>query len=263
MSEAEALKAFQSAQVDPSEENLAALRPHLADEIDFTGLSGQSTAGPVATLDALKDPQVSRFLAPAQWSEASRDGELSSLTATLAPGAPIGGATIRFTFADGRITKVSYERLPAVPVPVTQLALTDEIKEGVDSALASGNPMLIAYVRSDGYPSLSFRGSTHVWSDTDLAVWVRNPDGGLLAALKENDHVSFWLRRAEPVMVMQFWGRARVQNDDETRDKVFSGAPEAEQRADPERRGMPIIVELDRVEGRVGRNPVRMARNEA
>jgi hypothetical protein len=52
-----------------------------------------------------------------------------------------------------------------------------------------------------------------------------------------------------------------VQNDEETRELVYSRAPEAEQRLDPQRSGMPIIIELDRVEGRVGREPVRMERS--
>jgi hypothetical protein len=82
-----------------------------------------------------------------------------------------------------------------------------------------------------------------------------------LAALPGNDHVTFWYRRSDPVTMYQFWGRARVQDDEETRKLVYSHAPEAEQRLDPQRKGTPIIIELERVEGRQGRDPVRMQRS--
>ena len=77
--------------------------------------------------------------------------------------------------------------------------------------LTSGNPVLMAYVRPDGYPRLSFRGSTQVWSDAALAVWVRDPQGGLLSALDANDRVTFWYRRLpDPVAhVSVSSGRAR------------------------------------------------------
>lgn len=144
---------------------------------------------------------------------------------------------------------------------MSELVLTDAIKEAVDSALLSGNPMLLAYVEPDGYPRLTYRGSTHVFSDTALAVWVRNPEGGLLAALEGNDHLTFWYRRNDPITVYQFHGRGRIHADEEARERVYTGSPEPEQRADPERRGVALIVELERVEGRVGREPVRMERS--
>jgi hypothetical protein len=261
MSEIDVVKAFQAAQVDPSEATLASLRPHLSEGIEFSGFAGRTALGATATLEALKDPQVADLLRPAQWSEPSVDGSVASVTAKLAPGALIGGANITLRFHDGKVASATYEMLPAAPAPATELVMTDAIKEAVNTALLSGNPMMIAYVRPDGYPSLSFRGSTQTWSDTALAVWVRNPDGGLLAALPHNEHVTFWYRRSDPVTMYQFWGRARVQNDEETRELVYSHAPEPEQRLDQQRRGIPIIIELDRIEGRVGRDPIRMVRS--
>jgi hypothetical protein len=52
-----------------------------------------------------------------------------------------------------------------------------------------------------------------------------------------------------------------VQNDEETRELVYSHAPDAEQRLDPKRKGKPIVIDLERVDGRVGREPLRMQRS--
>ena len=49
--------------------------------------------------------------------------------------------------------------------------------------------------------------------------------------------------------MLQFRGVAQVVNDDATREKVYSNIPEAEQNSDREKKGMPVIFDLDRVDG--------------
>jgi hypothetical protein len=263
MNAGEAAEAFRTVQVDPSDPARAALKPHLSDTVQFTGPLGRSASGADATLKVLQDPQVTAILAGAQWTEPSVDGDIATIKATLPAGMLIGGATVTLRCAAGLIEAIEYEMLRATPLPPSELVLTDRMKEAVDTALSTGNPVLVAYVRPDGYSSLSFRGSTQVWSDTALAIWVRNPEGGLLAALDANDHVTLWYRRPDPVTIYQFWGRARVQNDDATRETVYAHSPEPERRADPQRRGIPIVIDLERIEGREGRQVLRMERPPA
>lgn len=143
---------------------------------------------------------------------------------------------------------------PAAPqppqfVPLTELKLIPEIKEAVNGALANRTPIMVAYVDEDGQPSLSFRGSTQAYSDTQLAIWVRNPEGGLLKALANNNRVTLFYRDPEKRMTLQFRGRARIENDAATREKVYNGAPETERNADREQKGFALIVDLDRVDG--------------
>ena len=52
-------------------------------------------------------------------------------------------------------------------------------------------------------------------------------------------------------VLLQFSGRARVASGAE-RDKVYENAPEFEQRADPDRKGAGLIIDLDKVEGMLG-----------
>ena len=57
------------------------------------------------------------------------------------------------------------------------IALTQEIKDLINNALTSGSPMALAVVTPDNKPVLSFRGSTQVYSDDALGLWVRAGSG--------------------------------------------------------------------------------------
>jgi hypothetical protein len=128
------------------------------------------------------------------------------------------------------------------------LALTIEMKELVNTALSSGNPMLLGVVGVENRPILTFRGSTQVYSDTQLGLWVRKTKGGTLESIKKNPNVAMMYRSATTPM-LQFQGRARIATDSEERKWVFGNAPKLEQDADPERKGTAIIIDLEKVEG--------------
>ena len=74
-----------------------------------------------------------------------------------------------------------------MPDPVN---LTDEIAAAIDGAALRGHTLAVAYVRDDGSPSVSFRGSTYVHSPTQLAIWARKRDSGLAAAVVDRPRVS-------------------------------------------------------------------------
>ena len=132
--------------------------------------------------------------------------------------------------------------------PASSLALSDEIKALVNGALANGSPLLLVAVSPDAKPVASFRGSVQTYSDDQLGLWARNAEGGTLDAIRANPNVVLVYRSAT-TPVLQFHGRARITADDAERTRVFESAPEREQKADPERKGAAVIVDLDRVEG--------------
>lgn len=146
------------------------------------------------------------------------------------------------------------------------IELTDEIRGHVNGALTTGNPMIIATVDPDGQPKLSFRGSIQVFSGDALGFWARNAEGTTSQSLKANPRVALMFRNPVGPVILQFYGRARVAEGAE-RDKVFDQAPEIERKADPEKKGLGMIVDLDKVEGLLGfdaeknRRFVRMARD--
>jgi hypothetical protein len=133
------------------------------------------------------------------------------------------------------------------------LALTPEISALVTGALDSGNVLLLAAVDRDRKPLLSFRGSTAVFSETQLSFWARNAAGGTLDAIGQNPHAAL-MYRSQSVPLLQFIGRARITDDPMERDRVFNLAHEKERASDPERKGRAVIVDLDEVKGVLGFN---------
>ena len=148
---------------------------------------------------------------------------------------------------------------PPPPPPVTDVKFTEDIKEVVGGSYAAGAPALIAYVDPNGQPSLSFRGSTQVYSDNQLAVWIRS-GSNLPQALAANPRVSIMIRVPETRATLNFRGRARLDNSDDVRKTVYESAPENEQKADPERKGTPLILDIDRLDGRTPAGAYRMVR---
>ena len=149
---------------------------------------------------------------------------------------------------DIRITIIMEFLLMANAPP---FALTPEISTLVTGAFDTGNVLLLAAVGRDHKPLLSFRGSTAVFSDTQLSFWARNAEGGTIEAIKDNPNVAF-MYRSQSVPMLQFVGRARIIDSPAERKRAFELAPEKERAADPERKGRAVIIDLDEVKGVLG-----------
>ena len=127
------------------------------------------------------------------------------------------------------------------------IVLSDEMRLAIERALDDGCPVISSSVDGDGQPSLSFYGSTQVHSTDQLAIWVRNPGGGFLRRIAANSHVAFLYRNPERRQMWQFHGRARVVDDPEARDAIYEGSHKLERDRDPDRLGVAVIIDLDRV----------------
>ena len=121
----------------------------------------------------------------------------------------------------------------STPPTLTELKLSPEMKTAVNTALASGRAIVVGYVDEDGAPQLSYRGSTQVYSDTQLAIWVRNPQGRILSATSKNPAVCLIYGNFDPTArgFMAFRGRARI--DEERRSAPPSLRAGARGRAQP------------------------------
>jgi hypothetical protein len=138
------------------------------------------------------------------------------------------------------------------------IELDDEIRQAVNGAFDSRNPIVIGYVGEDDAPHLSYRGSTQVFGKDQLAVWVRNPAAGLPKAIGHHPKVTLLYRSSEPRRLLTFKGRARV--DASANDTVYANSPKGERDRDPEKKGVALIIDLDEVFGFGPTGPVRMAR---
>ena len=256
----DALAAYVAALQDPSPEQLDALVAALAPDVVVVGLAGAG-AGPDGVREALLNPARPGLLAGATWSAPAIDGASATVEVTLAAGRPIAGLVLHVGFdADGRVASVEQQMVAAPPPAAIPLRLTDDINAAVAGALLNGTPIVVAYVDAGGAPHLSLRGSTQPYSDTRLAMWVRDPGGGLLAAIATNPHLALFYRDPATRTSYQFAGRARVDADPVVRDRVFAATPEPERTTDARRLGVAVIIDLDRVEGMGPGGRIRMER---
>ena len=242
-----AVEAYQNGIVKGDDEGVAG---YLADDVVVETNFGRAE-GVAAALALLHEPRTAGLLAAGpQWSAPAERGDTVTVTAELPRTAPFGGVEFVFTFAGQKITRVEQQTLPAAPVAPVELRLTNEIKSTVDGALDNQTPMMIAYSDNDGEIHLSFRGSIQAYSDDQLAVWARDPGGGLPRHVPASPKVTLFYHDPKTRTTYTFYGRAWIADDPGTRDVIFENSHPREQQMDFRRRGVAIVVDLDRLEGR-------------
>ena len=140
------------------------------------------------------------------------------------------------------------------PETLTELKLT-LLKEMIDHAyVPNDHPVMVAHVEADGSPRMTFRGSTHVRNDEQLAFWVRHADGGLAAALAKEPRLFIVYREptlggGPSVAVVNMRGRGHVVSDASIRDEVWAAIPQQERDGDKEKLGSAVVVDVDSVAG--------------
>lgn len=128
------------------------------------------------------------------------------------------------------------------------IELTDEMKDALAGALVNRTPVIFCYVDAEGQPQISFRGTAQVYSGDQLAVWARNPDGGLPRAATDGElKVALLYRNPETRVGWQFQGRATITDDEAARTAIFDASPEFERNQDADRKGRALIIDVDRV----------------
>ena len=182
-----------------------------------------------------------------------------SVTADIGGGL-LSSSTLTFTFNDrDQIARIDQVNKGGSPAPVTD-RIPEFVKGIINGALANNTPLIVAYTDEKGAPNLSLRGSTQVYSDTQLSIWVRHANGGMASALKKNPQMSLMYRDPPARTSLTFEGRAHFETDQDIRDRVFDLAPEVEQKHDLDRVGAALLIDITRLTGNTPRGGVRMHR---
>ncbi len=195
------------------------------------------------------------------WSAPHPDGDRLTVNAEFGSlGAAPKAVDLSFAFnAADQICRIDQQTvMPPPPEPTETIPAF--VRGLVNGALANGTPMAVAYVDENGRPVQSLRGSTQVYSDHQLSIWLRNPESGMAKALQQNLKLSLLYRDSKTRTTLIFQGRGHIETDPEVRDRVYALAPEVEQRHDPARRGLALIIDIERLQGTSPRGAVRMER---
>jgi len=200
------------------------------------------------------------------WGEPEAKGDAIQITGLMPDGARLGGVILTVHFDGEQISVLQQQNLPGTPMPASDVKLNEHIKASVNGALGVRNPMLVSYIDESGQPVLSFRGSTQVYSDDQLAIWVRNGDGSFIRSVQKNPKIALMYRDEDSRCTYQFQGRARIETDAAGRAQVYDAMAQVERDHDFAHVGVALIIDLDLVQGFAGlgpggpEGPVRMVR---
>ena len=194
----------------------------------------------------------------APWTAPVSEGD--KVTVSAEPGGLISSTTLTFTFNDqDQITHVDQVNKGGAPAAAGKV-IPPHAKAFIDSALANNTPAVVAYTGDNGAPVLSMRGSTVVYSDTELAMWVRHAGGGMAKTLAKNPAMSLMWRDNGSRANVMVEGTARFDDDPEVRDRVFELIAETEQRHDLGRTGAALIIDVKKMMGSTPRGGIRVDR---
>ncbi len=128
------------------------------------------------------------------------------------------------------------------------IKLTEQMREAIDNALAEGTPVVVATASRAGMPDIAFKGSVMVWDKDHLAFWER-AHGETLAHLQENPKIAAVYRNRAAGKTWRFWGVAELHDSGDLRERVMARTIQAELDRDPERKGVAVVIRVDRVAG--------------
>ena len=196
----------------------------------------------------------------ARWENAKQEGGAWRIDGSSDHIGGVSAQSISVTVttdAQGKIARIEHKYTPKQIKPVEIIPLA--ARPLINNARIMERTFAVAYTDENGNPSLTYRGSVQVLDDTTLCAWIRQAGGSLARSIARNPKMSLAYRdEFRAMMIIE--GRARIDNSDALRERVWELTPEGEQNHDPARKGVPLIVEVDKMTGYIGGEPLRMAR---
>ncbi|HEV7664428.1 MAG TPA: pyridoxamine 5'-phosphate oxidase family protein [Chloroflexota bacterium] len=194
------------------------------------------------------------------FSPPREEGDTVKVDAELPPlGAAPRSLSLTFSFNGGdKIKRVEQKQEAPPPQPPTD-TIPSFVRGIINGALANGTPMVVAYTDEDGQPVLSLRGSVQVYSDTQLCIWVRNADGGIVKTMTRNPRLSLLYRDSKTRTTLIVQGKGHVETSPEIRERVFQLSPEVEQNHDTGRKGAALIIDIASLGGSTVRGGIKVA----
>ena len=227
----------------------------LAPDVTFEKNAAPTAHGSVAAMEAMLGAN-GKLISRLTWEPAEQTGDVVRITGNAPEDSAKLGYIMTVVMSDGKIASIQQQDIRDVRIAGSvhtgqahdPIALPPELKVMIGSARDT-NPMTIAAVDETGQPLISNRGSIHAFSNDQLALWIRNPEGDLVRAIAGHPQVALLYREQTKKATFQFQGRARISTDPAERERVFEGTPLLEQKHDFARVGAAVIIDLDLVEG--------------
>jgi hypothetical protein len=138
------------------------------------------------------------------------------------------------------------------------IQMTELMARLIAAAPDDGVPALVGTSSKDGHPQISPKGSLAVFDPETLSFWERSFRSSY-DAIEANPHVVVYYRcqkRSSEMpyrgSALRFHGEARIAPDGPDRDRAWDLCHKDEQARDPEKKGVAILVRVDKIEELTG-----------
>jgi len=254
ISELELVNLFLKELLSQSEESAFKLKETLHSEVEFKVL-GKRAKGKDDVMDALKNGPNSQLMQQLIWQEPRQIKHQWQVEGRRKEGTLDRGLIISLDIAQGCVVLVQQQKTAPPPPAPLPLVIPQALRAMINNALVEKHPILMAYCDLENQPVQTFRGSLQVFSDTQLAMWVRSPEGSFVKSIQMNPKVSFVYRNEETKATYSFQGKAQVSASEADRDIVYERSAIAEQDHDFAKQGVVVLVDLEKIEGYSGLGP--------
>lgn len=126
------------------------------------------------------------------------------------------------------------------------IEFTDDMRDAIAKAIDERAFCIVGTADAEGWANISYRGSVSVYSPDELSFWNRNRTE-TVKNIEENPRATIFYRNRERQANWRFFGEARIVTDPAEREKVMAVTDERELKADPELKGIGVIVKVLRV----------------
>ncbi len=254
IAEIELIHLFLKELLSQSEESVIKLKDTLHPQVEFKVI-GKRASGQDAVGEALKNGPNSQLMQQLIWQEPRQIKNHWLLEGRRQEGTLDRGLIITLKIENGQVVLVQQQKTAPPPPAALPLAIPQELKTMINNALVERHPILMAYCDLENQPVQTFRGSLQVFSDTQLAMWIRSPEGAFVKAIEKNPKVSFVYRNEETKATYSFQGKAKVSDSENDREIVYERSAIAEQDHDFAKLGVVVLVDLEKIEGYSGLGP--------
>ncbi len=124
--------------------------------------------------------------------------------------------------------------------------LSNDIAKLVDNAYANGCPCIVATASASGDPDIGYKGSVMVFDSKSLAYWERTKRQHL-KNLTENSRIIVLFRDPNAKVNLRFHGSVTLEESGPVWEQVMARVIKPELDKDPERKGVAVVINVDKV----------------
>lgn len=127
--------------------------------------------------------------------------------------------------------------------------LTDEMRQGLLDSQGTWEVPQVGTASLAGIPDVAPKASVMAWGDEHLVFWERS-HGKTRANLFENPNVCVFFFSPTKQQFWKFFGVAeQLLEDGDLREQIMAQTYPAELERDPDRKGLAVVIRVDRVDG--------------